>query len=149
MSPQLLFLLVAAISGVAMAIQGTLNSALGKVIGLFEATLVVHVIGAVLVAVLLFGFRVGQGHSGLGAYTLGPWYNYLGGILSVAIIYLVAVSIPRLGVCNATTAIIVGQVLAACLIDHLGLFGVKKLPMGIYQILGLGLLATGAKLLLK
>lgn len=147
MSVKLIFLLVAALSGVTMAVQGTFNSALGKIIGLWEATFIVHFLGTILVAVLLWGFKLGKGN--FGSWPEAAWYTYLGGVLSVLIIYGVAVSIPRLGVCNATTAIIVGQVLTACLIDHLGLFGVKRLSISWYQFAGLGLLATGAKLLLK
>ena len=147
MSAKLIFLLVAALAGMTMAVQGTFNSALGKVIGLWEATFIVHLMGTVIVALLLWGLRLGRGD--FGVYAEAPWYTYLGGVLSVVIIYTVVVSIPKLGVCNATTAIIVGQVLTACIIDHLGLFGAKKLAMGWSQLAGLGLLAAGAKLLLK
>ena len=47
----------------------------------------------------------------------------------------------------ATTSIIVGQVLTACLLDHFGLFGLEK-PVNWLKLLGVGLLALGAKLLL-
>lgn len=63
------------------------------------------------------------------------------------IIGLVALSIPKIGVCNATTAIIIGQVGAALIIDHLGLFGAERLSWNPWQILGLFLFAAGAKLL--
>lgn len=142
-----IYLLAAFFSGVTMAVQGTFNSALGKVIGLWEATFVVHLLGAIIVGGLLWPLGLGKGS--FGAWSGAAWYTWLGGVLSVAIIFGVAVSIPKLGVSNATTAIIVGQVLAAFLIDYLGLFGFKKLSIGWLQFAGLGLLATGAKLLLK
>ena len=41
----LVALLLAFIAGVAMAVQGALNTGLGKIIGLLESTFVVHVIG--------------------------------------------------------------------------------------------------------
>jgi transporter family-2 protein len=147
LSAKLIFLLIAALAGMTMAIQGTFNSTLGKVIGLWEATFIVHLLGTVIVGLLLWGLGLGRGN--FSVYAQAPWYTFLGGILSVVIIYTVVVSIPKLGVCNATTAIIVGQVLTACIIDHLGLFGAKRLALGWSQLAGLGLLATGAKLLLK
>ena len=61
MTLKVLPLVIAALSGVAMAIQGSLNSALGKVIGLWETTFVVHLTGLWLVAALLFVCRIGDG----------------------------------------------------------------------------------------
>ena len=63
------------------------------------------------------------------------------------IVGLVAVSIPKVGVCNATTAIIIGQVSMAVLIDHFGWFGMSRLPWNPWQLAGIGLFAAGAKLL--
>lgn len=147
MSSRLLALLIAASSGLTMALQGTLNAALGKVIGLLEATFVVHLVGLVFVSILLFVFKLGQG--GLGLLGKAPLYSYLGGILGVIIIYTVARSIPKVGVAPATTAIILGQVLTAGLIDTCGLFGMEKLPFNWCRIGGALLLAGGAWLILR
>lgn len=143
----LLPLLLALVSGVLMAVQGSLNTAMAKVVGLWEATFVVHITGTLLLVVILFAIRAGKG--GLGSLAQAPWYAYLGGVAGVFIIYLVAASIPSTGVANATTAIIVGQVLTAVLIDHFGAFGLAKTPCGLNQLAGLVLLAIGAKLLLR
>ena len=56
---------------------------------------------------------------------------------------------PLVGVAPATTAIIVGQVATAALIDHLGLFGMEKLGFEWLNGLGLLLLAAGGYLLLR
>ena len=55
-------LLSAAIAGVSMALQGSFNTALSKVIGLMEANFVVHVIGT---ATLLVMLCLGLGHGNL------------------------------------------------------------------------------------
>lgn len=140
-------LAIAAVAGAAMAVQGSLNAALGKVIGLLEATFIVHLIGVITVTVLLFGLQLGQGS--LGRISQAPWYSFLGGIIGVVIIYGVASSIPRAGVALATTAIIVGQVSTALLIDHYGLFGLEKIPFTLIKLAGLALLAVGARLMLN
>jgi len=147
MSGNILALLMALISGVLMAIQGSLNTALSKVIGLLETTFIVHVTGTIILVVLLFVLRMGKGN--LYALSEAPWYAYLGGVVGVGIIYLVAASIPEVGVANATTAIIVGQVVTAIVIDHFGAFGLEKMAYGWNQIVGVILLGIGAKLLLK
>jgi transporter family-2 protein len=138
-------LLVAAGSGVAMALQGSLNAALGKVAGLWETTFIVHATGLVLAAALVFAFRVGDGS----VFTKAPWYTYLGGFIGVMIIYAVARSIPLVGVAGATTAIILGQVCTAALIDYFGLFGLEKIPFNWYRILGALAMAGGAWLMLR
>jgi len=129
-----------------MALQGTFNAALGKILGLWESTLVVHLIGTVVALIILVAAGVGFGN--LGKLGQVPWWAYLGGALSVIIIYAVARSIPQIGVSNATTAIIVAQVSTAVLIDCLGIFGVKKIDFQWIDLLGIALLAIGARILL-
>jgi len=147
MTNEVLALLLAALSGVLMAVQGSLNTALSKAVGLLESTFIVHITGTLLVVALLFVLRLGKGNFSL--YTQAPWYAFLGGAVGVGIIYLVVASIPKVGVANATTAIIVGQVLAALAIDHFGLFGLQRVPCNWCQFGGLLLLAIGARLLLR
>lgn len=138
-------LLTAFISGVAMAVQGPLNSALGKIAGLWEATLLVHIVGLVVSAVTV----VFLGNGSVGKALAAPWYLWLGGAIGVVIVYAVARSIQKVGAASATTAIIVGQVGTACLLDHLGIFGLEKTPFGWSKVLGIGLLAAGAWFLLR
>ena len=141
----ILFLFVAFLAGVAMASQGTMNSAVSKAIGLSESTFVVHLTATlVMIAILLLGL----GNGNWGNYGTIPWYYYAGGLIGVAITYGVVISIAKLGAAVATTSIIVGQVLTACLLDHFGLFGLEKIPLTWMKLLGVGFLALGAKLLL-
>ncbi|MGI5901351.1 MAG: DMT family transporter [Desulfitobacteriia bacterium] len=137
---------IAAISGLTMALQGTLNSQLSQKTTLLTSTLIVHIIGTFIAFIAIIAWKVpllGQKWAQI------PWYLYLGGLLSVLIVALVAFSISKIGVCNATTAIIIGQVGTAVLIDHFGLFGVQKIPWNPWQLLGLILFAAGAKMLFR
>ena len=146
MSSKILALVVALVAGVAMAIQGSINTKLGQTIGNWEAILVVHVAG--LVTVLFILFALGMGKGDLGRLQQVPWYLLLGGVIGVLIVWGVVSSIPRLGVAVATTSIIVGQTLTAVIIDHFGLFGLNPAPFTWLKGLGLVLLAIGARLLL-
>jgi transporter family-2 protein len=143
----LLPLFLALLAGITMAVQGSLNTLLSKVSGLLEATFIVHLVGTITITVILFLF--GSGVSNLGKIGQAPWYALLGGVLSVLIVYAVAASISKLGVATATTAIIVGQVSTAVIIDHFGLFGLKQIPCTWWQVAGIVLLATGARLMLN
>ncbi|MGI6553886.1 MAG: DMT family transporter [Bacillota bacterium] len=133
-------------AGIAMAVQGSLNAVLGKYVGQIEATLLVHIIGSAMAGVIVL---LGFGKGDLGKLMEVPWYAYLGGIISVLIIYGVAASIPKVGVALATTAIIVGQVSTAMLIDQFGLFGLEKVPFTCMKLAGLIFLALGARLMLS
>lgn len=145
MTETVVALSIAALAGMTMALQGSLNSALGKVAGLWEATFLVHVVGLVFVTLLLPIVGAGSFRKLVEA----PWYTWLGGTLGVLIVFGVAASIPRIGVAPATTAIIIAQVLTACTIDHFGLFGLQRLPFGWSKLLGSVLLAMGGWFLLR
>lgn len=145
-SGELFFLLVAVMAGVLMAVQGAMNSVVSRALGLSGATFIVHLTATlIMVAVILSG----AGKTAWSNYDKVPWYDYLGGAIGVLITYTVVMSIPKLGAAVATTAIIVGQVLTACLLDHFGLFGLEKMPFTWMRFLGLVLLAIGAKLILN
>lgn len=144
--PMWIALVIALLSGIAMAVQGSLNSSLGKIIGLLQAALVVH-LSATLVTIILLFLPLSDGQ--LGKLWQAPWYLWLGGLIGVFITYGVVASIPRVGVALATTAIIVGQVSTAMMIDHLGLFGLDKIPFSWWKVAGLVLLAAGTRLMLN
>jgi transporter family-2 protein len=142
-----LSLLIAGLAGALMAVQGSLNSFLGEKLGLLPATFSVQLLGALTGgSLLLLCFRGGSIFPGLGSI---PLYYWVGGPLGVAITYTVAVSIPRLGVGNATTGIIFCQLLTAYLIDHFGLFNQETLPFTVGKAIGVVLMVSGAFLLLK
>ena len=137
---------LAALAGAAMAVQGTLNAALGKVLGIWESTLIVHLIGtATVLAIILVG---GIGFSNLGKLSQAPWYAYLGGVLNVIIIYAVVRVIPEVGVGNATTAIIAAQIITALVIDNFGLLGMK-ICLPLHRHPGIVLLSVGTRILLN
>lgn len=138
--------LVATISGIAMAIQGTINSSLSQKTSLISATLLVHIVGTLVALMAALAWRAPLLKN---PWSSIPWYLYLGGVLSVIIVGLVAVSIPKVGVCNATTAIIIGQVSMAVLIDHFGWLGMSRQPWNPWQLVGIGFFAAGAKLLFR
>jgi bacterial/archaeal transporter family-2 protein len=146
MNLKLLALLLAAVAGSAMAFQGTLNAALGKAVGLLEATLIVMFIGFFTALLSLYPLGLGKGN--IFKLAAAPWYSFLGGLLIVIITYAVVASIPRVGVANATTAIVAAQVITAVFIDHFGLFGMQAIPFSWWKIIGLVLLAVGTRFML-
>jgi transporter family-2 protein len=146
LSGELFFLAVAALAGLLMAVQGSMNSVVSRAIGVSGATFIVHLTATLVMAAVIFS---GAGRTAWEKYDSVPWYDYLGGVIGVLITYAVVMSIPKLGAAVATTAIIVGQVLTACLLDHFGFFGLEKAPFTWMRFFGLVLLSIGAKLILN
>lgn len=142
---KIIWMVIAAVAGSLMAIQGTFNSTLSKTIGLQGSTFSVHLIGLVAAGILLW--VLGSGN--LGKMGEVPWYAWLGGLIGVGIIVGVTVSIPKLGVGVATTAIISAQLLTAYAIDHFGLFGMETIPFNLAKLGGIALIVIGAKILLN
>ncbi len=143
--PNLIYLAIAALSGAAMALQGTLNTALGKIVGTWESTLVVHVIGALASLLLIMVLGIGFGF--FTKLSQVPWYGYLGGILNVVIIFTVVTAMSQIGVGNATTAIITAQLITALVIDCTGAFGMKQYSFHYRDLAGVAMLAIGAHIL--
>lgn len=140
-----LYLGIAALAGAAMAIQGSLNSVLTKNAGIWPSMLWVHITGTVVVVGLLL---VSKSHISVLWTHPAPWPAYLGGILNVLIIWGVIKSMPAIGVGNATTAIVFLQLITALLVDSIGLLGLKKLNCCWWNLLGVILMAAGARLML-
>ncbi|MDO4542333.1 MAG: DMT family transporter [Bacillota bacterium] len=134
---------VAALAGAAMALQGTFNTAAGRVIGVAENTLLVHLVGAATIGIVLL-LGLGKGDwSKIGDI---PFYGYLGGILSAVIIFGVIYGMSALGVGNATAFIILFQIITALVVDTFGLFGAEKIPFSWWRVLGVAFLCLGTKL---
>lgn len=139
-------LTAAAASGIAMAFQGTVNTTAAKAIGLWETTFVVLASGAALTGA---GLALGLGQGGLARLGSAPWWSLLGGPVGPIITAAVAYGIRKVGAVSATTAIIVGQIGMAALIDHLGWLGIERVPFGLFKLVGIVLLAVGAWILLN
>jgi transporter family-2 protein len=141
----LLSYIIAAIAGAAMAVQGTFNWILGEKTGGFEAAFIVHVIGAVLLGIILLSGRTGGNFSDARS---APWFSFLGGPLSVLIVWGVLTSIGKIGVAPATTAIVGAQIFMALFLDVLGVAG-QKVPLCAGRCIGAVVFVIGAYLLLK
>lgn len=129
-----------------MAFQGAVNATAAKALGLWETAFLVLASGAALTGA---GLALGLSHGGLARLGAAPWWSLLGGPVGPVIAAAVAYGIRRAGAVGATTAIIVGQIAMAALIDHLGWLGIERVPFSPLKLLGIALLAVGGWILLN
>lgn len=87
--------------------------------------------------------------SGVRAAFHEPAWLWLGGVMSVLIVFAITVGPPRIGVAATIGIVIAGNLVSAALIDRYGLFGQAAIAIDRWRLLGLLLLAVGAALSLS
>jgi transporter family-2 protein len=141
----LTFFAIGILAGSMITVQSVLNSVLGKKTGNFGSVLVLTLVSIAVLLVLIFLFPNTANFRAIPG--LSEWYLYLGGVLGVVILAAPIFLIPRIGATSTLTALVVGQLFLALVIDQLGLFGLPKIEVNLTRIIGLVLLVSGAILL--
>ncbi len=137
--------LVGILGGVAVGIQSPIAGAMGQKIGGTASSLIVHLSGAILSALLLWfrgGERIREWH------TL-PWYMLTAGVFGVILYQTISIVLPKLGSTLMITLIISGQLITGVIIDHFGWLGVTTHPIDLPRIIGVVALLLGGYLIAK
>lgn len=131
-------------AGMAMSVQGVMNTRLGEGIGTMEANAFVQGTAFALALAVLMFWRQGS-FSQLGQVSKLYW---LGGVLGIVITVTVMLGIKSLGTTLAVSVILISQLLVAACIDAFGLMGSERLAFTWHKYAGLALI-TGGMLLFK
>ena len=150
----LLPLIIAAISGVSMAIQGSSNSLMSRHLVLAGSTFTVLGLVSLITGILMITgvtkmIPLEQAAGSLSKIKDVPPIAFIGIPLGIIIVWAVAYSIKKAGAGSATTAIITSQIIMAYIIDHFGWFGVEKIAFSPIKFLGIALLSVATFILLK
>jgi transporter family-2 protein len=132
--------------GMGIPVTAALNAGLGTHIASpVAASVILFAVGLVMTALVL----AFTGLPSRGVVTgLAPWY-YLAALGVVAYVLSVTWSAPRIGVGNAIFFVLLGQLVAAAIIDHFGLFGAVKSALTTQRAIGLVVMAIGVYLAKK
>jgi transporter family-2 protein len=142
MSANLVYIVLALVGGVLMAVQAPTNALLVKASGSpVLAALISFLIGTVALVVLLFA---GGGPRTLAGARALPWYAWIGGLYGAFFVAMAAFVAPRIGVGALLTAAVAGQLAAALVLDHYGLLGLDPRPATLVRVFGLVLVCAGA-----
>ena len=132
------------VAGMAMSVQGVMNTRLGEGIGNMEANAFVQGTAFALALIVLLFWRQGS-FTELGQVNKLYW---LGGVLGIVITLTVMLGIKSLGTTLAISIILISQLLIAAVIDAFGLMDSEKVAFGWSKYVGLALM-TGGMLLFK
>jgi transporter family-2 protein len=132
--------------GMGIPVTAALNAGLGTHIqSPVAASVILFAVGLVMTAIVL----AFVGLPSRGVFTgLSPWY-YLAAVGVVFYVLSVTWSAPRIGVGNAIFFVLLGQLVAAAVIDHFGLFGAAKSALTTQRAIGLAVMAIGVYLAKK
>ncbi len=129
-------------AGLAGSVQAAVMGELGERVGIVPAvafSVIVALLGG-LAALLLWE----RSFAGVRAVLHEPAWLWIGGLMSVFIVFAVTVGPPRIGVTATVGLVIAGNLVSAALIDRYGWFGQDVIPIDRWRLLGLLLLALGA-----
>lgn len=142
---RLLTLLIGLMGGLAVGLQGPIVSAMGQRIGAASGSLVVHIGGALLSALLV----ATRGGENIADWRGLPWYMLASGGFGLLLILTLNHTIPQLGAAPAIVLVIVGQLILGMVVDHFGWLGVIQRPIELSRLLAAGLLLVGAWLMVR
>ena len=136
-----------AVVGGMVALQGPINSQLGRTIGNFQAAFFSFATGTIILAVIAGLARGGFGQIAEARH-LAPQY-LIGGVLGACYVSTVLVTVRTLGAGGIVAATVAGQLTMSVVIDQFGLLGLDKDPISLSNAVGVLLLAVGTLLVVR
>ncbi len=128
------------IAGIGIPVMATFTAVLGhRLQSPSLAVVIVMLVGLIIALGVLF---ISGGLPSL-ARRQADWYLYSGGAIFVFYILSVSWVIPRFGVANAISFVLIGQLCAMVVIDHFALFGVEQYSVTLKRTLGLLMMGLG------
>ena len=137
----LVAVLLVLIGGAAFATQAPINAALARVLGNGLAAATVS-FGVGFAALLLITLVSGGGHAFGGLGRAAPWM-LVGGALGAFTVFSTLTGVPALGVVTTVAGLVLGQLLAASLLDLSGAFGLPVHAITPQRVIAVVLVASG------
>lgn len=137
--------MVAVAGGVAVALQAQLAAVIDERLGTLEAVFVTYGVGGVVAAALVLAARGGN----LADWRALPPSAFLAGLFGLVIVGTISFSVARMGVVRALLLVTVAQFAVSAVIDQFGLLGAQVQPLTLQKLAGIGLLLSGAWLVLR
>ena len=131
------------LSGILISVMMLFNGQLSEAYGNALATVLIHAVGLLGIGAWLIVKKQSLKH------TLGePWHLYVGGVIGIVTVMLTNLTFLHLGVSLTLVLSLLGQVVISLVIDAAGLLGAKKVRFEKKKLIGVGLVAAGAVVML-
>ena len=144
MTQALILIALAAVAGIAVALQGQFMGIMDRTAGTVTSVFITYGTGGVA-AVLIWLLR----REPLAPVRAIPPYAWLAGVLGLIIVGTLGYAAPRLGLSRTLVIMVAAQLLAALVIDHVGLFTATPRPIDAMRAGGFALTIAGVWLTLR
>ncbi len=143
------FIMIAFFVGGLFPIQGAINSHLGKFFNNpLQASFISFTCAIFLLSFLLLCIR--PEFPDFDKLFKLKWYYFIGGgVCGVSFVTMFIMLTPEIGIANATTAFIAGELIMSVLLDHFGIFGLEIHEISITRFIGCLFLFAGLLLIQK
>lgn len=140
----LVWLVLICLGGAAVAVQASINAALSRSVqSPITAAMVSFGVGFVVLAILSLASGGAAPILRLGSV---PVWQLVGGLLGAFYVWSMISGVASLGVVTAMAAMILGQMVAALVLDSAGVFGLVAQPVSLTRIIAVVLVAAGVVL---
>jgi transporter family-2 protein len=138
---------LAVLVGVGLTLQIGLNAIVGDRLGSpLTGAAANFVVG--LVALIVFAAVAGPRVQAASIASVPAW-GWAAGLLGAAYVASTTLLGPRLGATTLLALLLLGQLVAAVVVDHFGIVGFPRHPFGWQRALGIALLLAGTLLVRK
>lgn len=141
----MLVLAVAAVGGIAVAIQSQFVGQLDRSVGTLASTFITYGGGGLLIGVIM---AMNAGSSLSNWRSVPPW-ALAAGAVGLVIIAAISYTVPRVGLVPALMTITISQFVVSAIIDHFGLLGAETRTLDLSRTAGLSLLVVGLWLVMR
>ena len=139
-----MYYLLSILCGSLIAIMIAINGNLTGFFGTYTATVIIHFLGLIFVAILLLIKK----EKFLPRAKL-PLYYYLGGVLGVATTAFNNLAFMTLSVSAILALGLLGQSITSIIVDHLGAFQTSKQPFEKKKLIGFAFVVIGTAIILS
>ena len=139
-----LLIVIAALAGIAVALQGQFMGAMDRSAGTTANIFLTYGVGALIAAAIWLA----QGGRLEGVRRI-PWYAWSGGALGLVIVGGVGYTAPRLGLSRTLVIAVGAQLLMSLIIDHFGLFAAAQRSVDAPRAIGFALTVAGVWLVVR
>jgi len=139
---------LAALTGIAIAVQSTITSRVGAQIGDIRTGILTNTLGGVIAGGMMLVWILREGPEIWKVPPVLIGATALSGLLGILIITGISFSLQRAGVAAGLAGVIFGQLLLSAVIDTFGMGGVDPIPLTVTRVMGLLVTGFGVYLLL-
>ena len=137
------FIIIALCAGFALATQAAINSQLASAMAGQPVVAALISFATGTLALFLICIWKADLFEAWQQLPKQPWWKLIGGPLGALVVFTTIFLAPQIGITNMLFFIIVGQLIAATVIDHFGLLGMPARPMQIWQVIGFAIISLG------